>query len=329
MLLPLFTHFRALTLPALFALSLVSCRQEPASPPVLSKTATEEVIPTVEPPVPPASVEALQFASAQALKDFFRWQPEWKPLISAHRGGFGPGWPENCLESMEHTLQMVPNAILEIDVERTADGQLVILHDNTLDRTTTGKGPVSQKTWAELQTLFLKDPDGKVTSYRIPTLEQVLRWGRGKTVFTVDVKKEVPFEEVIQTIRQADAAPYSAIITYTTGASKKVYRLAPDLMQTVTIRNADELERTRESGVPFANIIAFVGTAHPEAAHYQRLHQEGVTCILGTLGNLDRSAKARGDQIYLNFIADGANILATDRPKEAFEMLKQYQPVAR
>ena len=65
-------------------------------------------------------------------------------------------------------------------------------------------------------------------------------------------------------------------------------------------------------------MLGFVGVSEPSADHYSELNQRGIKTILGTLGNLDRSAIARGnDQVYADYIKRGANILATDRPIEA------------
>ena len=64
-------------------------------------------------------------------------------------------------------------------------------------------------------------------------------------------------------------------------------------------------------------MIAFTGTSEPSPDLYKMLHENGIQCILGTLGNLDKSANAKGDQLYNKFILNGADILATDRPLEA------------
>ena len=61
------------------------------------------------------------------------------------------GYPENCIATFEHTLQHT-FSILEIDLQFTKDGQIVLHHDPTLDRTTTGTGPVADHTLKELST---------------------------------------------------------------------------------------------------------------------------------------------------------------------------------
>ena len=92
-------------------------------------------------------------------------------VISAHRGGPAAGYPENALETFEHTASRMP-ALLEIDIQRSSDGVLVLMHDETLDRTSTGEGPVAEQPFEALQALRLVDNDGAETAFQIPTLEE-------------------------------------------------------------------------------------------------------------------------------------------------------------
>src|SRR5690606_19762435 len=106
------------------------------------------------------------------------------PLVSAHRGGPAPGYPENALETFDYQLSKQP-LIIECDVAMSKDSVLVLMHDAKLDRTTTGTGPLKQYTLSELQKLYLKDHTGTRTRYRIPELDAVLKWGKGRTLFTL------------------------------------------------------------------------------------------------------------------------------------------------
>src|SRR5262245_31698202 len=69
--------------------------------------------------------------------------------LSGHRGGAQAGYPENCIATFEHTLAHT-FALLEIDPRMAKDGAIVVHHDPTLQRTTTGRGPVADFTLAEL-----------------------------------------------------------------------------------------------------------------------------------------------------------------------------------
>jgi len=92
--------------------------------------------------------------------------------VAAHRGGAAL-WPENGLTAFRHALALGAD-YLELDVHLTADGEVVVIHDPTLDRTTSGRGPVGAVTLAGLGGVRLRARDGSVTADGVPTLAQVL-----------------------------------------------------------------------------------------------------------------------------------------------------------
>jgi glycerophosphoryl diester phosphodiesterase len=112
------------------------------------------------------------------------------------------------------------------------------------------------------------------------------------------------------------------LISYTLNQAEKVYRLAPEFMQSVSIRNLEEHHRWKQSMIPPSRTIAFTGTRKSPAALYQKLHADGVACIFGTLGNIDAQAASQGDEIYIKLIGEGVDIFATDRPLALLKILK-------
>lgn len=259
--------------------------------------------------------------------DRFRYQAGQPPLISVHRGGGDlRGYPENCLESFAYVAQQIERkgapAVIECDIDLTKDSVLVMMHDATLDRTTSGTGKLIDHTYADVQQVKLEDNYGNPTAFRVPTLNQILSWGRDKVLFTLDVKRNVSFAKVIEQVRQTRTEPNVAIITYNAKDAALVHQLAPELMISVTIRNPDEYNRLHELGIPDNRMIAFVGTRSPEPSLYTFLHQKGVATILGTLGNLDKQAAAKGDNLYKEWTTAGADVLSTDRPLEVNRALR-------
>ncbi len=254
--------------------------------------------------------------------DFFGYHPNQTPKISAHRGGGDlKGYPENCIESFAYLTRQMP-VVIECDIDLTKDSVLVMMHDQTLDRTTTGTGKLIEKTYAELAPFRLEDNMGNLTPYKIPTLEQVLRWGKGKVTFTLDVKRNVSFNKVIDMVHRTGTSDYVAVITYNAQDAAKVNKLDPNLMISVTIRNRAEYDRLHDLGIPDNRMIAFVGVKEPDAELYQFLHQKGIACILGTLGNLDKQAAAKGNQVYKQFARNGADVMSTDRPLEVWQAVR-------
>ena len=260
--------------------------------------------------------------NTRGVTSFEQWFKNPRPLISAHRGGPYPGFPENAIETFQNIVDQT-SAVIECDISITKDSVLILMHDRTLDRTTTGEGNVTDQVYDDMQELFLVDNEGDTTSFRVPTLDEVLAWGKGKALFTLDIKRGVPFEKVIATVEKFDAASYAAIITYQIQDAELVYSINPDIIISVSAGDDGALEQIAKSGIPPQNLLGFVGTREPEPSHYEKLQHLGIKTILGTLGNLDKSAIVKGDDsIYLKYVKNGAHIIATDRPLEVAVVLK-------
>ena len=267
----------------------------------------------------------ISFKSGSEFNDFLNRKSSSFPLISAHRGGPMPGFPENAIETFENATTYQP-LIIEFDVALSKDSTLVIMHDDKLDRTTNGSGPVGAQTYAELQKLNLKDNDGKITNFKIPTLEEVLWWGKDKVLFTIDIKRGVPYENIIAAVRKTKSERNAIVITYNANQTAKIHQLAPDLMISASVRTVADLERLNSMGVPNNRIVAFVRISEPEKALHEYLHNKGITTILGTMGNLDRSANANKNRsIYSDLIANGADVLSTDDVVLAGKQLDAYR----
>lgn len=109
------------------------------------------------------------------------------PIIVAHRGGAALG--------MENSLSCIAKGIasgadmVEIDIHLTADNQLVVCHDQTINRTTNGKGKIEKMTLAEIQQYRLLDANGQPSDETIPTLEQVLALCKDRCRILLEIKK--------------------------------------------------------------------------------------------------------------------------------------------
>src|SRR5882762_11425903 len=93
-------------------------------------------------------------------------------LLAAHRGG-ALLWPENSLLAFRNAVALGCDFV-EFDVHQTADGEVAVIHDHTLDRTSEGRGAVGAATATALRRLRLKGRDGGLTDERVPLLEDVL-----------------------------------------------------------------------------------------------------------------------------------------------------------
>ena len=168
-----------------------------------------------------------------------------------------------------------------------------------------------------LSKLKLKDNFDSIVDFKIPLFKDVLDWAKkDNAILTVDIKRSVDPEEVLHFIEENDALNQSVIITYSIETAQKLYKLNPKVVLSVSIRNMEEFNRAANSGIPWKNMVAFTGTKLSDASLYNKLHKKGVMCMLGTLGNLDRQAAAKGDHLYKEWAKLGIDIFAADRALE-------------
>ena len=114
-------------------------------------------------------------------------------IVVAHRADWR-NFPENSLEAIQSAIEMGVD-MLEIDVQRTKDGVLILMHDHNLDRTTTGSGNIADTNWEDIAKLNLKDHHGNVTTYKVPKLEDALLACKDRIMINLD-KADRYFDEV-------------------------------------------------------------------------------------------------------------------------------------
>lgn len=114
-------------------------------------------------------------------------------LVVAHRGDWRYA-PENSLPAIDNAIKIGVD-IVELDVQRTKDGQIILMHDSKLDRTTTGKGLISEWTLDSIRTLKLKNGCNIKTKEIVPTLEEALNHMKGKILVNLD-KGDRYFDEI-------------------------------------------------------------------------------------------------------------------------------------
>jgi len=244
------------------------------------------------------------------------------PLFAAHRGG-ALLWPENSLLAFRNALALGAD-FLELDVHLTRDGEVVVIHDPTLDRTTTGTGPVRARTLAELQAVRLKDRGGAVLEESVPTLDQVVALAAtGKRQMLLEIKTDERRqrypgieEKVFEVLDRQEFTPFTVVMAFEAATWQRLRQVRPDarvaalysarMLPPATV--GAQLETLRQAGVSFVGLDQTLVTA--EVAKQARL--AGLTLGVWTVN--DRDAIAR-------FIEQGVGVVITDRPDLARELL--------
>ena len=120
-------------------------------------------------------------------------------IVVSHRADWR-NFPENSLEAIQSAIDMGVD-VVELDLQRTKDGVLILMHDDRLDRTTTGRGKVSDWTLDSIRTLRLKNGCNIKTIHKIPTLEEALILVKGKIMINLD-KADVYFDQVYELLEK-------------------------------------------------------------------------------------------------------------------------------
>jgi len=179
--------------------------------------------------------------------------------VIAHRGDSAHR-PENTLPSFAGALE-VGAALVELDVQLTADGHVIVIHDPGLDRTTTGRGDVRRLTLAEVRSVSAGYPDRFGSAYageRVPTLSEALALLRGRARVLVEIKAESVTDDadggiearVADEVRRAGLADSVALISFDHRAILRLASLAPEMTRGRLFgrTNADEvLEAARDA----------------------------------------------------------------------------------
>lgn len=269
-------------------------------------------------------MNVLKIKTAKDMHAFFKYTGDDIVLISGHRGGMVKGFPENSIATFENTLKHTP-AFFEIDPRLTKDSVIVLMHDATLDRTTTGKGKLSDYTYAELKQFRLKDAQGNVTDFGIPTLAEVISWARGKTILNLD-HKDVPLSTMAAFLRKQKADAFVMLTVHSPSEARYYLDENKDRTFSAFIKTKKEFEAYEQAGIPFTQMIAYIGpTVKPDNQElYELLHKKGSMCMISAASSYDKAKTAQErKEAYIAVVKDGASILESDYPIEAAAAIQE------
>lgn len=237
-----------------------------------------------------------------------------RPLVSAHRG-FSAIAPENTLAALEAAWR-AGASLAEIDVQLTRDGQVVLMHDRTVDRTTTGRGFVKDLTVAELQSLDGGSWFGpQFRGVRIPTLREVLAWARAKLVLLVELKnfpfRDLPLvDRALDLVGEMRAEDFVVLGGFDHPILREIKHRHPHwpLEMMYTGRLADPVAAARAAGATLVSLEPeFV---QPEDV--ERLHEAGIA-VLTTLERPEDAARLLAWGVDVLESGDPAMVVAAIR----------------
>ena len=258
---------------------------------------------------------------------------ESRVIVVAHRADWR-NFPENSMEAVQSSIDMGVD-MLELDVQRTKDGVLMLMHDYNLDRMTTGSGNIAETTWEEISKLNLKDHQGNLTEYKVPTLEQALLLCKDRIMINLD-KADRYFDEVFALLDKTGTG--NLIVMKGGQPAEQVkekfgkYLDRVIYMPVVTINNAESeqaIQAFLDELKPVAFELCYSNAESPVPAKMKTTLKGRSLIWYNTLwdwlcaGHHDDLAVEDQDGTY-GFMIDslGARILQTDRPQLMLEYLR-------
>jgi glycerophosphoryl diester phosphodiesterase len=239
------------------------------------------------------------------------------PLVAAHRGGAAL-WPENSVLAFREALALGVD-VLEFDVHLTADGEVVVLHDPTLDRTTTGRGPVRETTLAALASLRLRARDGRTTDEPIPTLARVLDVAApARVAILPEIKVGAdgrPYpgieEKVLALLRGRGLLGRATVQAFAPETIRRVRALAPDVRTMLLVGRA---RMDRERAVPAAAVQWAVDAGATDLGIDHRLVDRSVVDA-ARKASITLAVWTVNDESDMRRMIDlGVDVIMSDRP---------------
>ena len=236
------------------------------------------------------------------------------PLVVSHAACAGHA-PENTLAGLRLALHMGADAI-EVDVHLSADGIPVLMHDDSVDRTTDGRGAVADLSLAELRELDAgaRSPFEAYRGERVPTLVQALEVARGRALLVIEIKPPDIEEAVLEVVRGAEALDSAMVWSFHPGVVAEVRRREPRLPAALlTLSLSDAIAQQ-----------ALELSAQAASVFYQNISEEGV-----------RAAHRRALSVYAwtadqpaemrRLAAAGVDGIVTNFPDRARSFLRSLQ----
>ena len=255
-----------------------------------------------------------------------------KILVASHRGDWR-NYPENSLPAIRSAIEMGVD-IVEIDLALTADSVLVLCHDRTIDRTTSGKGLIAEITYDSIRRVNLRAGQNAITHWKVPTFEEALLLCKDKIVVNID--KGFQYYELIHPLLEKYGMLEQVLIKSNVTADRAAATFSK------YTDNCLFMPIVNFSKKPYRKILeSYERLEHPLLAYeicWSEYTPEVEACMKQVVaggsklwvnalwpslnGGLCDDAAAEGNpaEIYGKLIGMGATMIQTDRP----EMLISY-----
>lgn len=237
-----------------------------------------------------------------------------KMMVCAHRAT-EIDVPENSLAGIQKAID---NGIsmVEIDVRQTKDGELVLMHDATINRTANGSGNLSSYTLHEIKQFNLYKYNGTLTNERIPTLKEVFDLARGKVYVNLDINDKAPFAKVYDIAKQYGMLKQVQFYTKDNSLIRTMLNKNADLVVLPYIDNEVEFNAFNTTNL---SILHYSDTSF-NTTLIQKAKDKGWAVYANVYVNTSKTPQSDGNFLIDKFITLKGSVIQTDHP----EYIKTY-----
>ncbi len=274
---------------------------------------------------------AMQTGKIAETRPIFQQIDVKRPLVFAHRGGGGV-FPENTLEAFADSVKLGVD-FLELDVHSTADGTLIVMHDGSIDRTTDGRGKVSDFTLAELKKLdagYLFTNDNGATfpfrgrGIRVPTLQEIFD-AFPQMKFNIEPKQIAPSitKPLCEMIRQHKMTDRIIVGSFRQTAIDEFRAACPEVATSASPAEVSEFLAMQKTGIAASYTPPFQALQVPVSASFLNVvnqdfiaaaHRQNIQVHVWTINDADEMRR------LLDLGVDG---IMTDYPDRLLDLLKR------
>lgn len=249
------------------------------------------------------------------------------PLIVAHRGRTNAGYRENAMSGFRASIAQGVR-VLELDLHASKDNTLWVMHDETLDRTTSGTGKISELCDLEIAKLRLTDEDGDVSAESLPRFTDVLELAAQtpELMLMLDLKP-VGAAAVVSQLNAYGLTSRAILLTFTRKDAETALACCGEAMVSVLVSTQNDLDWYEEHYG--AHRLAFYVPQHAPLGLFATAHKtqkpivsDAVMEVVG--GPLDARAASAGDAIYSAFLNDRhVDFFVTDRATSVQKAIRE------
>jgi glycerophosphoryl diester phosphodiesterase len=234
-------------------------------------------------------------------------------MVIAHRGASSYA-PENTFAAFDLAIRMGVHHI-ELDVEATSDGHIVVIHDDTVNRTTDGSGPVTNHTLAALRALDAGSWFGaKFAGERIPVFDEVLDRYMGRVHIHTEIKGRAPYlsQRTADLVRQHGMVDQVTITSFQRARLEEIRAYAPELATGWLLPEVNDAAMAQARDIGLRHICPRANTVTTELVN--RLHAEGFVV---------RAWGVATEALMRQVVQAGADGMTVDFPDKLIAYLKR------